>query len=187
MNPLRCEASSIAGVKVAAPLTAKVLVRRRQIQGFLEDPNKLLQMILPRKAIVAVRRPGERWWPRIRRRLWRSGGATGGRSGLTAVTAQAPGETLGKQAVAAVRRRWAGGGGKLALELVVGLGGGGAGGPGGGRRWWRRRCGWWSRSWRSWRRYWSGGGSHGAGTGGGSGGTGRLAVARAALEVALCV
>jgi hypothetical protein len=141
VNEIRyvAEDSSIAGVKVAAQLTAKVLgAQGDKFKDFLEDPNKLLQMIL---AAESNRGPGGGGigggggpgfggggvpggaGP---------GGAAGGGSGLTAVTGTGPGGSLWETGVGS----GPGGGGSGAPggggTGGGGTGGGGTGGPGGG-------------------------------------------------------
>src|SRR5262245_44048749 len=130
VNEIRyvAEDSSIAGVKVAAQLTAKVLgAQGDKFKDFLEDPNKLLQMILAAESsrgsggggggMGGGGGPG-----------FGGGGVPGGAgpgggagsgSGLTAVTGTGPGGSLWETAGGS----GPGGGG---------AGTGGPGGPGGG-------------------------------------------------------
>ena len=124
VNEIRyvAEDSSIAGVKVAAQLTAKVLgAQGDKFRDFLEDPNKLLQMILAAESnrggsgggAAGGGGPGFGGVPGGAG----SGGGTGGGSGLTAVTGSGPGGSLWETAGGT----GPGGGGT----------GGGPGGPGG--------------------------------------------------------
>jgi hypothetical protein len=130
INEIRyvAEDSSIAGAKVAAQLTAKVLgAQGDRFKDFLEDPNKLLQMILAAESnrggsggglaggggpgfggggVPGGAGPGG-GGP--------GGGPAGGSSGLTSVTGTGPGGSL-----------WETSGGSGPG------GGGGSGGPGGG-------------------------------------------------------
>jgi hypothetical protein len=132
VNEIRyvAEDASTAGVKVAAQLTAKVLgAQGDKFKDFLEDPNKLLQMILAAESnrsggggggLVGGGGPGfggggvpggaGPGGPG-------SGGGPGGGSGLTSVTGSGPGGSL-----------WETGGG----SGPGGGGPGGAGSPGGG-------------------------------------------------------
>src|SRR5215510_10729774 len=129
VNEIRyiAEDSAVAGVKVAAQLTAKVLgAQGDKFKDFLEDPNKLLQMILAAESSRGGGSgggmgggggpgfggggvPGGAG----------PGGGAGGGSGLTAVTGTGPGGSLWETAGGS----GPGGGG---------AGTGGPGGPGGG-------------------------------------------------------
>src|SRR5216684_709179 len=118
INEIRyvAEDSSIAGIKVAAQLTAKVLgAQGDKFRDFLEDPNKMLQMILAAESS-------------------RSGGGGGGGSG--------PGFGLGGGGGTGGTGGAGGGGGGVAVDpgnlwgapKPAGGGGGtgtGTGGPGG--------------------------------------------------------
>ena len=160
VNEIRyvAEDSSIAGVKVAAQLTAKVLgAQGDKFRDFLEDPNKLLQMILAAESNRGGGGgpggggggPGFGGVPGGGG-SGSSGGATGGGSGLTAVTGTGPGGNL-----------WETGGGSGPGGGGGGTGGGagGAGGSGGGTGGGAGGAG-------------GSGGGTGSGTGGGAGGSG---------------
>jgi hypothetical protein len=124
VNEIRyvAEDSSVAGVKVAAQLTAKVLgAQGDKFKDFLEDPNKLLQMILAAESNRGGGGSGA--GPGGGGPGFGGGGVPGGAgpggpatggSGLSSVTGTGPGGSL-----------WETGGGS-------GPGGGGPGGPGGG-------------------------------------------------------
>jgi hypothetical protein len=89
VNEIRyvAEDSSVAGIKVAAQLTQKVLgASGDKFKDFFEDPNKMLQMILAAESMRTGGGGGgmggagpRTWWPRPRiragqwRRLWRAG------------------------------------------------------------------------------------------------------------------
>src|SRR5262249_23715883 len=135
VNEIRyvAEDSSIAGVKVAAQLTAKVLgAQGDKFKDFLEDPNKLLQMIL---AAESNRGGGGGGMGGGGGPGFGGGGVPGGAgpggpgggSGLTSVTGSGPGGTL-----------WETGGGSGPGGGGTGTGiggpgtGGGTGGSGGG-------------------------------------------------------
>ncbi len=133
VNEIRyiAEDSSVAGVKVAAQLTAKVLgAQGDKFKDFFDDPNKLLQMILAAESnrsgggggvgggggpgfggggVPGGAGPG-------------GPGGTGAGSGLTAVTGSGPGGNLWETP----------GGSGPGGGLGRGPGGGGPGGPGGG-------------------------------------------------------
>lgn len=124
VNEIRyvAEDSSVAGVKVAAQLTAKVLgAQGDKFKDFLEDPNKLLQMILAAESNRGGGGSGAGpggggpgfGGGGVPGGAGSGGPATGG-SGLSSVTGTGPGGSL-----------WETGGGS-------GPGGGGPGGPGGG-------------------------------------------------------
>jgi hypothetical protein len=85
VNEIRyiAEDSSIAGAKIAANLTAKVLgAQGDKFKDFLDDPNRLLQMILAAEAARRPRRAGRRWERSgIWRRVWGSGWS-GKRTGI---------------------------------------------------------------------------------------------------------
>src|SRR5215813_983571 len=102
VNEIRyvAEDSSVAGVKVAAQLTAKVLgAQGDKFKDFLEDPNKLLQMIL---AAESNRGGGGGGMGGGGGPGFGGGGVPGGAgpggpgggSGLTSVTGSGPGGTL---------------------------------------------------------------------------------------------
>jgi hypothetical protein len=136
VNEIRyiAEDSSVAGVKVAAQLTAKVLgAQGDKFKDFFDDPNKLLQMILAAESnrggggggagggggpgfggggggVPGGAGSGG------------AGGGSGGGSGLTSVTGTGPGGSLWET----------GGGSGPGGGLGKGPGGGGPGGPGGG-------------------------------------------------------
>ncbi len=167
INEIRyiAEDSSIAGVKVAAQLTAKVLgAHGDKFKDFLDDPNKLLQMILAAESsrgggggsgvggggggpgfggggVPGGSGPGGGVGG-----SGSAGGPASGGSGLTAVTGTGPGGSLWETGSGS----GPGGGGKGA-----GPGGSGTGGPGTGSG-----TGGWGNS----------GGGSGVGSGTGSGG-----------------
>src|SRR5438128_552063 len=127
VNEIRyiAEDSSVAGVKVAAQLTAKVLgAQGDKFKDFFDDPNKLLQMILAAESnrggggggVGGGGGPGFGGGGGVPGGAGSggAGGGSGGGSGLTAVTGTGPGGSL-----------WETGGGS-------GPGGGSAKGPGGG-------------------------------------------------------
>jgi hypothetical protein len=125
VNEIRyvAEDSSIAGVKVAAQLTAKVLgAQGDKFKDFLEDPNKLLQMILAAESnrggggggVAGGGGPGFGGGGVPGGAGPGGGGPSGGGSGLTSVTGTGPGGSLWETGVGS------------------GPGGGGPGGPGGG-------------------------------------------------------
>jgi len=129
VNEIRyvAEDSSIAGVKVAAQLTAKVLgAQGDKFKDFLEDPNKLLQMILAAESnrggggggVSGGGGPGFGGGG-VPGGAGPGGGPAGGGSGLTSVTGTGPGGSL-----------WETGGGSG--PGGGGPGGSGPGGPGGG-------------------------------------------------------
>ena len=141
VNEIRyiAEDSSVAGVKVAAQLTAKVLgAQGDKFKDFFDDPNKLLQMILAAEShrgggggsgvggggggpgfggggVPGGAGPGGPGG---------GGGASGGGSGLTSVTGSGPGGSLWETP---------GGSGPGGGGSGSGIGpGGGSGGPGSG-------------------------------------------------------
>jgi hypothetical protein len=141
INEIRyiAEDSSVAGAKVAAQLTAKVLgAQGDKFKDFLDDPNKLLQMILAAEStrggggggvgsggggpgfggggVPGGAGSGGVGGP---------GGAAGSGSGLTAVTGTGPGGSLWETGSGS--GPGGGGGGK-----GLGPGGGSGAGPGGG-------------------------------------------------------
>src|ERR1700738_200525 len=150
VNEIRyvAEDSSVAGIKVAAQLTAKALgAHGDKFRDFMEDPNKMLQMILAAES---------------------SRGGGGGGGGGTG-----PGFGFGGGGGTGVP----GGGGGSGSGGGPGGGGGGAGGPGGGgpvtadsgNLWGTPKQGGGGTGAGTGG---PGGGSGGAGTGGGSGGSG---------------
>jgi len=160
VNEIRyiAEDSSVAGVKVAAQLTAKVLgAQGDKFKDFFDDPNKLLQMILAAESnrggggggvgggggpgFGGGGVPGGAG-------SGGAGGGSGGGSGLTSVTGTGPGGSLWET----------GGGSGPGGGLGKGPGGGGPGGAGGG---FGTGSG-------------GGQGGPGSGAGGGSGGSGGL-------------
>src|SRR6195256_509076 len=105
VNEIRyvAEDSSVAGIKVAAQLTQKVLgAQGDKFKDFFEDPNKLLQMILAAESS-------------------RAGGGGGGGAGGPGHGAGAPGPGFGL-----------GGGGHGGSGTGAGSGGSGGSGTGGG-------------------------------------------------------
>jgi hypothetical protein len=129
INEIRyvAEDSSVAGIKVAAQLTAKVLgAQGDKFKDFFDDPNKLLQMIL---AAESSRGPsGGGGGPGAG---FGSGGAGGGTGG--AGTLWDTGAGGGGGAAGAGGGTGGGGGGGAAVPVAPGSSGGHAGsGPGGG-------------------------------------------------------
>jgi len=165
VNEIRyiAEDSSVAGVKVAAQLTAKVLgAQGDKFKDFFDDPNKLLQMILAAESnrggggggVGGGGGPGFGGGGGGVPGGAGSGGASGGSgggSGLTSVTGTGPGgslwETGGGSGPGGGPGKGPGGGPGSGGGFGPGSGGGFGGGPGGG-------------------------GPGGAGTGGGGTGTG---------------
>jgi hypothetical protein len=133
INEIRyiAEDSSIAGAKVAAQLTAKVLgAQGDKFKDFLDDPNKLLQMILAAEST----RGGGGGGPGFGGGGGVPGGAgsgTGGPasggSGLTSVTGTGPGGSLWETGSGSGP---GGGGGNKGTGAGPGTGGGGSGGSG---------------------------------------------------------
>src|SRR5690242_5188202 len=133
VNEIRyiAEDSSVAGVKVAAQLTAKVLgAQGDKFKDFFDDPNKLLQMILAAESnrggggggVGGGGGPGFGGGGGGVPGGAGSGGAgggSGGGSGLTSVTGTGPGGSLWET----------GGGSGPGGGLGKGPGGGGPGGP----------------------------------------------------------
>src|SRR5690349_7522007 len=146
VNEIRyvAEDSSVAGIKVAAQLTAKALgAQGDKFKDFFEDPNKLLQMILAAESA-------------------RGGGGGGGGGGGTGAGGFGVGGGSGSASQSG--SLWEGGGGGSGSGGGLGTGGfsgggSGSGGPGGG--------GSGSGGGRG-----GGGGGTGPGTGSGSGGGG---------------
>jgi len=167
VNEIRyiAEDSSIAGAKVAAQLTAKVLgAQGDKFKDFLDDPNKLLQMILAAEStrggggggVGGGGGPGFGGGGGVPGGAGSgpggAGGPAGGGSGLTAVTGTGPGGSLWETGSGSGP---GGGGGNKGTGAGPGTSGGGAGGSGTG----------------GWGHPGGGPGSGGAGTGG-EGGTG---------------
>src|SRR5256885_6746690 len=163
VNEIRyiAEDSSIAGAKVAAQLTARVLgAQGDKFKDFLDDPNKLLQMILAAEStrgggggVGGGGGPGFGGGGGVPGGAGSgtggAGGPAGGGSGLTAVTGTGPGGNL-----------WETGSGSGPGGGNAGPGtgsGGGSGGTGGGS------------GTGGWGHPGGGSGSGGTGTGGGTG------------------
>jgi hypothetical protein len=137
VNEIRyvAEDASVAGVKVAAQLTAKVLgAQGDKFRDFLEDPNKLLQMILAAESnrgggggFSGGGGPGFGGVPGGGG-SGGSGGATGGGGGLTSVTGSGPGGNLWETGGGSGP---GGGGGGTGGGTGAGTGGGAGGGVGG--------------------------------------------------------
>jgi len=114
INEIRyvAEDSSVAGIKVAAQLTARVLgAQGDKFKDFLDDPNKLLQMIFAAESNRGPGGPG--------------GGGPGGGSG-------APGGGGGSGAPGTLWDTGAGGGGATPSGVGAGSGRGGGGAAGSG-------------------------------------------------------
>ncbi len=179
VNEIRyiAEDSSIAGAKVAAQLTAKVLgAHGDKFKDFLDDPNKLLQMILAAEStrggggggVGGGGGPGFGGGGGVPGGAGSgtggAGGPAGGGSGLTAVTGTGPGGNLWETGSGSGP---GGGGGNTGTGTGSGGGAGGTGGGSGSGGW--GHPGGSSGSGGSG----SGGtGTGGSGTGGGGGGTG---------------
>src|SRR5229473_2278810 len=147
VNEIRyvAEDASVAGIKVAAQLTQKVLgAAGDKFKDFFEDPNKMLQMILAAESM-------------------RSGGGGGGMAGA------APGLGLGSGGGSG--GGGSGGGGGVGGS-GGGSGGGGSGGGGGGSSLWESSGGTGSGGGGTGTGGAGGGGGKGSGGGTGTGGSG---------------
>jgi len=144
VNEIRyiAEDSSVAGVKVAAQLTAKVLgAHGDKFKDFLDDPNKLLQMILAAEStrggggggVGGGGGPGFGGGGGVPGGAGSgTGGPAGGGSGLTAVTGTGPGGSLWETGSGSGP---GGGGGNTGTGTGPGGSAGGTGGGSGSGGW----------------------------------------------------